>query len=219
MNQNELKKKVAWYVLKYIPFNTIIGIGTGSTVSYFIDALSTIKHLVKGVVSSSYSSTLKLKNLGFSIYDLNSVNNILVYVDGADEINHQLQMIKGGGAALTGEKIISSVAHKFICIVDKSKYVKHLGGFPLPVEVIPIACNYVMNRLKKFGGICKCRNNVITENGNIIIDVHNLKIYDPVKLENLINLIDGVVTVGLFANRKADLLLIGTENGVKKICC
>ncbi|AXN01985.1 ribose-5-phosphate isomerase RpiA [Candidatus Purcelliella pentastirinorum] len=219
MNQDELKKKVAEYVLKYIPFNTIIGIGTGSTVSYFIDALSTIKHLIKGVVSSSHSSTLKLKNFGFSIYDLNKVNKIMVYIDGADEINHQLQMIKGGGAALTREKIIASVANKFICIVDKSKYVKYLGSFPLPIEVIPIACNYVINKMNKFGGICKCRNNVITENGNIIIDVYNLKIYDPIKLENSINLIDGVVTVGLFANRKADLLLIGTEYGVEKIYC
>lgn len=219
MNQEKLKKKVAWYVLRYIPCNSIIGIGTGTTISYFIEALSTIKYTIRGVVSSSFSSTSKLKNLGFSIYDLNYVKNLILYIDGADEINNQLQMIKGGGGALTREKIIASVASKFICIVDESKYVNNLGTRPLPVEVIPMASNYVMSKLNKFGGICKYRNNVITENGNIIIDVYNLKIYDPIKLENSINLIDGVVTVGLFANRKADLLLIGTRDGVKKISC
>ncbi len=217
MTQDELKKAVGWAALQYVQPGTIVGVGTGSTAAHFIDALGTIKHQIEGAVSSSDASTAKLKSLGIPVFDLNEVDSLGVYVDGADEINHQMQMIKGGGAALTREKIIASVADKFVCIADASKQVDILGNFPLPVEVIPMARSAVARELVKLGGRPEYRQGVVTDNGNIILDVHGLSIMEPIKLENTINGIPGVVTVGLFANRGADVALIGTADGVKTI--
>ncbi|BAP58675.1 ribose-5-phosphate isomerase RpiA [Candidatus Tachikawaea gelatinosa] len=217
MKQEKLKKIVGHAVIKYIKYGTIIGIGSGSTVSYFIDALSTIKNKIKGTVSSSEESTIKLKKLNIPVLDLNKINTLSLYIDGADEINMNMQMIKGGGGALTREKILATVAKKFICIVDFSKIVKKLGTFPLPIEIIPMAKNYIIKEMKNLGGQPICRKNFITDNGNIIIDVHNLNIINPVFLENLINSLPGVVTAGLFTKRRADIVLISTKNGVKNI--
>jgi len=217
MTQDELKKAVGWAALQYVQPGTIVGVGTGSTAAHFIDALATLKHQIEGAVSSSEASTLKLKSLGIPVFDLNEVDDIAVYVDGADEINPQMQMIKGGGAALTREKIVAAVARKFVCIADASKEVDILGGFPLPVEVIPMARAYVARELVKLGGQPEYRQQVVTDNGNIILDVHNLQILDPIELEKRINALAGVVTVGLFANRGADVALIGTPEGVKTL--
>ena len=214
MNNNQLKKAAAEAALEYIAENSIIGVGTGSTVNYFIDALVSIKHKIAGTVASSKATALRLKSLGFLSVDPNSVDELSIYVDGADEINSNLQMIKGGGAALTGEKIIVVLAKKFICIADDSKRVEVLGKFPLPIEVIPMARSYVARTIVKLGGSPVYREGVITDYGNQIIDVWNLKITDPVKLEQIINNIPGVVTNGLFASRPADILLLGTENEV-----
>jgi ribose 5-phosphate isomerase A len=217
MTQDELKKAVGWAALKYVQPGTIIGVGTGSTAAHFIDALGTIKHQIEGAVSSSEVSSAKLKSLGIPLLDLNSIDSLDIYVDGADEINSHMQMIKGGGAALTREKIISAVARRFICIADESKQVDVLGAFPLPVEVIPMARSYVARELVKLGGLPEYRQGVVTDNGNIILDVHNLQILDAVALEDKINSLPGVVTVGLFARRGADVALIGTAQGVKVI--
>ncbi|MDE9458623.1 ribose-5-phosphate isomerase RpiA [Xenorhabdus bovienii] len=217
MTQDELKKAVGWAALEYVKPGTIVGVGTGSTASHFIDALGTIKNQIEGAVSSSEASTEKLKSLGIPIFDCNEVDSLDIYVDGADEINGYMHMIKGGGAALTREKIIAAVAKKFICVIDESKQVDILGKFPLPVEVIPMARSYVARELVKLGGTPVYRQNVVTDNGNVILDVHNLAILDPVALENKINGIAGVVTVGLFANRSADVVLVGTADGVKTI--
>ncbi|CDG20390.1 Ribose-5-phosphate isomerase A [Xenorhabdus poinarii G6] len=217
MTQDELKKAVGWSALEYVKPDTIVGVGTGSTAAHFIDALGTIKNTIKGAVSSSEASTEKLKSLGIPVFDCNEVDILDIYVDGADEINGQMQMIKGGGAALTREKIIAAVAKTFICIVDSSKQVDVLGKFPLPVEVIPMARAYVARELVKLGGTPVYRENVVTDNGNDILDVHNLSIVDPIELENQINGIAGVVTVGLFANRGANVVLVGTANGVKTL--
>ena len=205
MTQDELKKAVGWAALDYVKPGTIVGVGTGSTASHFIDALATMKGQIEGAVSSSEASTQKLKSLGITVFDCNEVDSLDVYVDG-------------GGAALTREKIVSAIAKTFVCIVDQSKLVDVLGKFPLPVEVIPMARSYVARELVKLGGTPEYRQNVITDNGNVILDVHNLNIVDPVALENTINGIAGVVTVGLFANRGADVVLMGTANeGVKTI--
>lgn len=218
MTQDELKKAVGWAALDYVKLGTIVGVGTGSTASHFIDALATMKGQIEGAVSSSEASTQKLKSLGITVFDCNEVDSLDVYVDGADEVDHHMNMIKGGGAALTREKIVSAIAKTFVCIVDQSKLVDVLGKFPLPVEVIPMARSYVARELVKLGGTPEYRQNVITDNGNVILDVHNLNIVDPVALENTINGIAGVVTVGLFANRGADVVLMGTANeGVKTI--
>lgn len=217
MTQDELKKAVGWAALKYIRPSTIVGVGTGSTVSHFIDALWSVRHQIEGVVSSSESSSAKLKSLGIPLFDLSDVDSLDIYVDGADEINCRMQMIKGGGAALTREKIIAAVAHKFICIVDASKLVDVLGTFPLPVEVIPMARAWVACELVRLGGHPVYRQGIVTDNGNFILDVHNLVILDAVALEEQINNIPGVVTVGLFARRSADVVLIGSEQGVKII--
>ncbi|UQY43523.1 ribose-5-phosphate isomerase RpiA [Mixta hanseatica] len=217
MTQDELKKAVGWAALDYVTPGTIVGVGTGSTAAHFIDALGSIKHQIEGAVSSSDASTLKLKSLGIPVFDLNEVDSLAVYVDGADEINPQMQMIKGGGAALTREKIIAAVADKFICIADASKQVDVLGGFPLPVEVIPMARSYIARELVKLGGLPEYRQHVVTDNGNIILDVHNLSIVNPAELERAINALPGVVTVGLFAARRADIALIGGPDGVKTI--
>lgn len=217
MTQDELKKAVGWAALDYVTPGTIVGVGTGSTAAHFIDALGSIKHQIEGAVSSSEASTAKLKSLGIHVFNLNEVDSLAVYVDGADEINGQMQMIKGGGAALTREKIVAAVAERFICIADATKQVDVLGKFPLPVEVIPMARSYVARELVKLGGLPEYRQDVVTDNGNIILDVYNLKILDPIALEVAINALPGVVTVGLFASRGADVALIGTANGVKTI--
>ncbi|UDG81182.1 Ribose-5-phosphate isomerase A [Candidatus Hartigia pinicola] len=215
MTYDILKKSVALAALDYIKSSTIIGIGTGSTVSYFIDELVTMKEQIEGVVSSSKISTAKLRLLGFTVFDCNEVDMLDVYVDGADEIDRHMNMIKGGGAALTCEKIIAAISKTFVCIIDQTKQVDVLGKFPLPVEVIPMARSYVARELIKLGGIPEYRQNVITDNNNIILDVHNLTIINPMAFENKINNIAGVVTVGLFANRSADIILMGTTEGIK----
>ena len=217
MTQDDKKKAAAYAALEYVEKDTIVGVGTGSTVNHFIDALATIKNDIIGAVSSSEASTTKLKEYGIDVFDLNEVAELSVYVDGADEINQYNHMIKGGGAALTREKIVSAVASKFICIVDDTKNVDVLGEFPLPVEVIPMARSYVARELVKLGGDPVYREGVITDNGNVILDVHNMQIAEPLTLENQINSIVGVVTNGLFANRAADVVLVGTENGVKSL--
>jgi ribose 5-phosphate isomerase A len=217
MTQDEMKKNAAWAALEFIPRNTVVGVGTGSTVNHFIDALASIKHDITGAVSSSVQSTEKLKALGIAVLDLNSIDSFSVYVDGADEINAQKHMIKGGGAALTREKIVAAVADSFICIVDQSKQVEVLGKFPLPVEVIPMAASYVARELTKLGGRPVLRAGVTTDNGNVILDVHDLAISEPIELEQQINNIVGVVTNGIFAMRAADMVLVGSATGTQVI--
>lgn len=213
MTQDQLKKAAAWEALQFVEENTIVGVGTGSTVNHFIDALGTIKQKIDGAVSSSEASTQKLKALGIPVYDLNSVDEVSVYIDGADEIDETFCMIKGGGAALTREKIVAAVADKFVCIVDESKLVKTLGKFPLPVEVIPMARGHVARQLLALGGDPVYREGVKTDNGNIIIDVYNLQISNPTEWEEKINNIVGVVTNGVFAQQAAHTMIIGTTNG------
>ena len=217
MTQDEMKKLAAIKALDFVKNDTIVGVGTGSTVNHFIDALATIKHKIIGAVSSSEESTKRLEQHGIEVFDLNNVDGIDVYVDGADEINKYMQMIKGGGAALTREKVVAAVAKIFVCIADSSKQVEILGRFPLPVEVIPMARSYVAREIVKLGGDPMYRAGVVTDNGNVIIDVHNLDIIDPKGLEAALNGIVGVVTNGLFAIRGADTLIIGTPDGAKII--
>lgn len=217
MTQDELKKAVGFAALKFVKPNTIVGVGTGSTAAHFIDALATIKHTIIGTISSSEASTQKLKDYGIPVFDCNSVDSLDIYVDGADEINHQMQMIKGGGAALTREKIIAAISKQFICIADESKVVTTLGKFPLPIEVIPMARSYVARELFKLGGKPIYRDGIVTDNGNVILDIHDFMIPNALEMEHKINNIPGVVTVGLFANRGANVALIGTANGVKEI--
>lgn len=217
MTQDEMKKASAIKALDFIENDTIVGVGTGSTVNHFIDALATIKNKITGAVSSSEESTKRLKEHGIEVFDLNSIDTLDVYIDGADEITKHMSMIKGGGAALTREKIVAAVAKKFICIADDSKQVDVLGTFPLPVEVIPMARSYVARELVKLGGDPVYRQGVITDNGNVILDVHNMSIIDPKGLENSINSIVGVVTNGLFAQRGADILVLGSAQGVEVI--
>jgi len=217
MTQDEMKKAAAIKALEFIENDTIVGVGTGSTVNHFIDALATIKNKITGAVSSSEESSKRLIAHGIEVFDLNSVDNLDVYIDGADEITKHKSMIKGGGAALTREKIVAAVAKKFICIADNSKQVDLLGDFPLPIEVIPMARSYVARELVKLGGDPVYRQSVITDNGNVILDVYNLSIIDPKALEIAINAIVGVVTNGLFAQRGADILILGSENGVQVI--
>ncbi|MEC8228037.1 MAG: ribose-5-phosphate isomerase RpiA [Pseudomonadota bacterium] len=214
MDQNAKKQAVGRAALKYVEPDTIIGVGTGSTVNHFIDALADIKHTITGAVSSSVASTERLKALGIEVFDLNSVNSLSIYVDGADEVTEHKHMIKGGGAALTQEKIVSAVAKTFVCIVDDSKEVGVLGDFPLPVEVIPMARSYVARELVKLGGDPVYREGVVTDNGNVILDVHNLSIVNPREMEKTINNIAGVVTNGIFALRGADVVLVATNDGV-----
>ena len=212
-----MKKAAAIKALEFVEQDSIVGVGTGSTVNHFIDALATIKHTIVGAVSSSEASTERLKGYGIEVFDLNSVDDLSVYVDGADEINEHMHMIKGGGAALTREKIVAAVAKKFVCICDESKQVGVLGNFPLPVEVIPMARSYVARELVKLGGDPVYREGVITDNGNVILDVYNMQILNPVEMETKINALVGVVTNGLFADRGADVLVLGTPNGSKVI--
>jgi len=217
MTQDEMKKAAAIKALDFVQEDTIVGVGTGSTVNHFIDALATMKNSIEGAVSSSEESTKRLKAHGIDVFDLNDVSEIDVYIDGADEITQNMHMIKGGGAALTREKIVAAVAKSFICICDDSKQVTLLGNFPLPVEVIPMARSYVARELVKLGGDPVYRQGVVTDNGNVILDVHNLEIIDPIALENSINSLVGVVTNGLFAQRGADVLILGTAQGAKII--
>jgi ribose 5-phosphate isomerase A len=217
MTQDEMKKAAAIKALEFVKNDTIVGVGTGSTVNHFIDALATIKNNIEGAVSSSEESSKRLKAHGIEVFDLNNVDVLDVYVDGADEITKHMSMIKGGGAALTREKIVAAVANRFICIADDSKQVEVLGNFPLPVEVIPMARSYVARELVKLGGDPEYRQGVVTDNGNVILDVHNLSIVDPKKLEADINAIVGVVTNGLFAQRGADTLILGTKSDVRII--
>ncbi len=217
MTQDEMKRAVAKAALDYVEAGTIIGIGTGSTANYFIDELARIKHKIEGTVASSLASTERLKSHGIPVYDLNGVDEIAVYIDGADETNHYLHLIKGGGGALTREKIVAAVSKKFICIVDASKRVDILGKFPLPVEVIPMARSYVAREIVKLGGEPVLREGFTTDNANIILDVHGLEIMEPVELEERLNHITGAVTNGLFARRPADVLLMGTSAGVETL--
>jgi len=215
MTQDELKKAVALAALAYVPEGEIIGVGTGSTANFFIDGLGAMRDRIRGAVASSEASAQRLAALGIQLFDLNEVEDMPVYVDGADEIDAGFCMIKGGGAALTREKIVSSVARKFICIADASKKVDVLGRFPLPVEVIPLARAQVARALTVLGGRPVWREGVVTDNGNIILDVHGLKISEPANMETEINQIPGVVTNGLFARRPAEVLLLGSTEGVK----
>ncbi|CAH1544566.1 MULTISPECIES: ribose-5-phosphate isomerase RpiA [Vibrio] len=215
MTQDEMKKAAGWAALKYVEKDSIVGVGTGSTVNHFIDALGSIKDDIKGAVSSSIASTERLKELGIEVFECNDVVKLDVYVDGADEINATRDMIKGGGAALTREKIVAAISDKFVCIVDGTKAVDVLGQFPLPVEVIPMARSYVARELVKLGGDPAYREGVTTDNGNVILDVHNMQITNPKEMEDKINGIAGVVTVGLFAHRGADVVITGTPEGAK----
>jgi ribose 5-phosphate isomerase A len=208
------KQRAAEAALAYLKPDTVLGVGTGSTVNCFIDALAAHRDRIPGAVSSSNASTERLKALGIPVLDLNEVGHLSIYVDGADEADPGLHLIKGGGAALTREKIVAACADTFVCIADASKQVAVLGRFPLPVEVIPMARRHVAEALRALGGDPHWRQGVITDNGNEILDVHGLAITDPLALESQINQITGVITVGLFARRKADVLLIGTEDGV-----
>ncbi|VAW94161.1 Ribose 5-phosphate isomerase A [hydrothermal vent metagenome] len=217
MTQDEMKQAVAQAAIEHVVKGTIIGIGTGSTANFFIDELANIKHQIDGTVASSEASAERLRGHGIEVMDLNSVSEISVYIDGADESNKYLHLIKGGGGALTREKIVAAVSKKFVCIADESKLVSVMGAFPLPVEVIPMARSYVAREIAKLGGQPVLREGFTTDNGNVILDVHNMEIMEPVKLEETLNDITGVVTNGLFAMRPADVLLLGTPNGVKTI--
>ncbi|KAA1175695.1 ribose-5-phosphate isomerase RpiA [Marinobacter salinexigens] len=221
MTQDELKKAVAKaavdYIAPHLQSDSIVGVGTGSTANFFIDYLAELKNEFEGAVASSEATADRLKGHGIPVYDLNSVAEIEFYVDGADESNERLELIKGGGAALTREKIVAAVAKTFVCIADESKMVGVLGNFPLPVEVIPMARSHVGREIVKLGGDPVYREGVVTDNGNIIIDVHNMDISRPIHIEEQLNNIVGVVTNGLFARRAADLLLLGTKDGVKSI--
>jgi ribose 5-phosphate isomerase A len=214
MTQDELKQAVARAAIEYVK-GGIIGVGTGSTANFFIDELGKIKSRIDGAVASSEATAQRLKGHGIQVLDLNSVGELEVYVDGADEITGHLHMIKGGGGALTREKIVAACSKKFVCICDESKLVGMLGKFPLPVEVIPMARSYVARELVKLGGQPVLRQGFTTDNGNVILDVHGLQILNPVELESRINQIVGVVTNGLFAMRGADVLLLGSAQGVK----
>ncbi len=213
-NQSD-KQRAAIAALKYVDEDTIIGIGTGSTVNLFIDALVAQNLRIRGAISSSNATSQRLQQEKIEIFDLNAVGNIDFYFDGADECDSHLRLIKGGGAALTREKIIAAASRRFICMVDESKQVKVLGNFPVPVEVIPMARSYVARQIVALGGHPIWRENVVTDNGNVILDIHGMRIVDPVALEANLNQITGVVMVGLFARRPADVLIVGSENGVK----
>ena len=214
MNQDTKKQRAAAAALEYLGDGAVIGVGTGSTVNFFIDGLAALRRRIAGAVSSSIASTRRLEAHGIPVLDLNDAGELELYVDGADEATRSLHLIKGGGGALTREKIVAAASRRFVCIVDEQKLVEHLGRFPLPVEVIPMARNHVARELTRLGGEPVWREGVVTDNGNHILDVRRLSIPDPVALEGEINQIAGVVTVGLFARRPADVLLVGTAEGV-----
>jgi len=221
MTQDELKSLVGQAALQYVVPGEIVGVGTGSTVNKFIDALATIKHTIKGAVSSSVASTERLKALGIPVFDSNEVESLSVYIDGADEIDAQGYMVKGGGAALTREKIVAALSHQFVCIADESKLVPVLGTFPLPVEVIPMAASRVMRQFEAMGGQASLRlkdgQPLVTDNGQHIVDVKGLQIAEPLAFESQVNNWPGVVTVGVFAHQKAQVCLLGTPLGVKTL--
>ena len=218
MTQDELKIEVAKAALKYVIPETIIGVGTGSTANFFIDQLATIKSSINGAVASSVATANRLEGHGINVVDLNEVEEISVYIDGADESDQQLNLIKGGGGALTREKIVAAVSKQFVCIADESKLVNVMGNFPLPVEVIPMSTSYVKRQIiKSIGGVPVLREDFITDNGNLILDIHGLNIEEPKILENTLNNIVGLVTNGLFAIRSADILLLGSKSGVKTL--
>ena len=217
MNQDELKQQVARAAIDYVVPGTVIGVGTGSTANYFIDELAKIKGRIEGTVASSVASAERLKGHGIPVFDLNEVDVLSVYIDGADESNRHLQLIKGGGGALTREKIVAAASDKFVCIADETKLVDVLGKFPLPIEVIPMARSLVARELVKRGGRPVLREGFTTDNGNIILDIHDLEIMEPARLEDELNNIPGIVTVGIFALRPADILLLGTREGVKTL--
>ena len=218
MTQDEMKQAVAQAAIEYVEAGTIVGVGTGSTANFFIDELAKIKHKIEGTVASSEASAERLKGHGIEVFDLNSVSEIAVYVDGADEANKYLHLVKGGGGALTREKIVAAASKKFVCIADESKLVDVMGKFPLPIEVIPMARSLVAREIiKQIGGEPVLREGFTTDNGNIILDVHNLDIMEPTKIEQILNNITGVVTNGLFAIKPANVLLLGTQDGVKTI--
>ncbi len=217
MTQDEKKKAAAKAALEYVELGTVIGIGTGSTANHFIDLLAGMRGRIEGTVASSEASAARLRHHGIQVFDLNGVDEVAVYVDGADEADRHLHLVKGGGGALTREKIVAAVAKKFVCIADDSKLVDVLGKFPLPVEVIPMARSYVARQIVKLGGNPIWRDGFVTDNGNVILDVHGLSITDPVGFESALNQIVGVVTNGLFARRPADVLLLGGEGGVRTV--
>jgi len=217
VNQDEKKRRAAEAALEFIEFDGVIGVGTGSTANCFIDCLATVKQRIDGAVASSEATAALLKRNGIPVLELNAVSELAIYVDGADEATRHRHLIKGGGGALTREKVVAQVSRRFICIADDSKLVERLGRFPLPVEVIPMARSFVARELVKLGGQPELRVGFSTDNGNEILDVHNLSITEPVSLEQRINQIPGVVTNGLFAQRPADILLIATSRGIDRI--
>ncbi len=213
MTQDEMKAAAAAAAIEYVEPGMIVGIGTGSTANHFIDQLAQIKNKIEATVASSIASEERLKSHGITVLDLNTAGALSLYVDGADESNKSLHLIKGGGGALTREKIVAAASEKFVCIADESKMVDTLGAFPLPVEVIPMAQSYIGREIIKMGGTPVLREGFTTDNGNIIIDIHNLEISDAIQMEADFNKLAGVVTIGLFASRPADVLILGTENG------
>ena len=217
MNQDAKKQRAAEAAISFVEHDSVIGVGTGSTANYFIDALAKQKGRIDGAVASSEATASRLKTHGIRVYELNETGDLALYVDGADEATKHRTLLKGGGGALTREKIVASASRRFVCIIDDSKLVDRLGRFPLPVEVIPMARSFVARQLVKLGGQPELRRGFTTDNGNLILDVHNMEIADPKRLEEKINQIAGVVTNGLFALRPADILLIGTEDGVERV--
>ena len=217
MTQDEMKKMAAEAALEYVSAGDIVGVGTGSTANHFIDALARIKGKIDGTVASSEASAERLRSHGIAVLDLNAVDEIPVYVDGADESNRYLHLIKGGGGALTREKIVAAASRRFVCVADHTKLVDTLGAFPLPIEVIPMARSYVARQIAKMGGKPVLRENFVTDNGNVILDIHNLDITEPAKIEVELNNIVGIVTNGLFACRPADVLLLGTPSGLQTL--
>ncbi len=217
IDQNLLKQRVAEAALQYVPEDGIIGVGTGSTVNCFIDALAGIRDRIRGAVSSSEASTERMRAHGIEVFDLNETGPLSVYIDGADEVDPNLRLTKGGGGALTREKIVAAASERFVCIVDQSKQVQVLGDFPLPVEVIPMARSLVARHLVGMGGRPELRPDFVTDNGNVILDVHGLKIVDPLAMERAINNLAGVVCCGIFAQQQADVVLVGTPGGVETL--
>lgn len=217
MDQNEQKQQAAQAALEHIEDGVILGVGTGSTVNFLIDMLPQVRHKISDLVSSSNASTERLQAAGFEVSSLNDVGDVDIYIDGADEATKRFHLVKGGGGALTREKIVAGAARKFVCIIDESKFVGMLGKFPLPVEVIPMAQSFVARQMAKMHGQPVLRHGFVTDNGNVILDVHNLQISNPLEMETRINQMPGVVTVGIFAHRPADVLLIGTPNGVRTL--
>ena len=217
MTQDDMKRAVAQAAIAHVPVDCIVGVGTGSTANFFIDELGKIKHRLKGAVASSEASAQRLQSHGIEVISLNDAGTLAVYVDGADEITRHMHMVKGGGGALTREKIVAAASRKFVCVCDSSKLVDVLGKFPLPIEVIPMARSYVARELVALGGQPRLREGFVTDNGNLILDVHGLSILNPLELESKLNNLAGVVTNGLFARRGADVLLLGSPDGVQSL--